>query len=94
VLGLAPADLLDVTHRPLIAVLAMIGAVWSLDTMLLPNAEAIGSLLHLAAATLTGAVVYVSTLLATWMLAGRPDGAERHALNALSPKARRPLATG
>ena len=93
-LGLAPTDLLDVTHRPLIAALVMTGAVWSVDAMLLPSPEAIGSLLHLTAATLTGAAVYVSTLLAVWILAGRPDGAERHALSALSPKARRPLPTG
>jgi len=59
--------------------------------MLLPGPEAIGALLHLTAAALTGAAVYVSTLLATWMLAGRPSGAERHALNALYlPRCGRP----
>jgi O-antigen/teichoic acid export membrane protein len=93
-LGLAPTAFLGVTHRPLIAVLAMMGTVWSLDAMLLPGPEAIGALPHLAAAALTGAAVYVGTLLATWMLAGRPSGAERHALNALSLKAQGPLPTG
>jgi PST family polysaccharide transporter len=93
-LGLAPTDLFGVTHRPVIAVLAMMVAVWSLDAMLLPGPEAIGALLHLTAATLTGAAVYVSTLLAIWTLAGRPSGAERHALDALSVKARSLLPTG
>lgn len=93
-LGLAPTELFGVTYRPVIAVLAMMVAVWSVDAMLLPGPEAIGALLHLTAATLTGAAVYVSTLLATWTLAGRPSGAERHALNALSLKARRLFPTG
>lgn len=93
-LGLAPTDLFGVTHRPVIAVLAMMGAVWSVDAMLLPGFEAIGALLHLTVATLTGAAVYVSTLLATWTLVGCPGGAERQALDALSLRTRRLRPTG
>ena len=94
VLGLAPTALLRVTHRPVIAAVCMMAAVWGSDAMLLPGPEAIGALLHLLAATLAGVTVYTGTLLAIWSLAGRPSGAERHALDALLLRARRLRPTG
>jgi lipopolysaccharide exporter len=83
-LGVAPTALFRVAHRPVIAVLAMMVVVWVLDASLLPGPEAIVAPIHLITATVTGAAVYVGTLAALWTLAGRPSGAERHALDALA----------
>ena len=57
--------------RPVIAAAAMVVAVESMTRMM-----AGPSLLRLLALTVVGCIVYFATLLALWVAAGRPDGAE------------------
>jgi len=75
--GLRLTDLLRNNWRSAIATAVMAGAVVFLKRAL--GTEA--TFLHLFAQIATGAVVYAAALLAAWLMAGRPRGAESVILN-------------
>lgn len=95
-LALQRGDQWRVCYRPLLAAVAMSASVLGLHA-LLPVGETIGlGLLRVAGSGLVGATVYGAVLAAAWVVVGRPDGAERHALGFLAdvlPRARRASAT-
>ena len=62
--------------RPTLAVIAMYGAVYYLDAMLVGQP----SLLRLLADSLAGALVYAAVVLLCWRAAGAPEGAEQFVL--------------
>jgi lipopolysaccharide exporter len=77
--------MMAVTWRPFIAAAVMGGAVAAVNH-LYPLSEVQGAALlaQMLATCLFGAVVYVIAVLVVWWLAGKPPGAETHALGALS----------
>jgi O-antigen/teichoic acid export membrane protein len=84
VAGLPPLALTRSLGRPLLATLAMAGAVLSLQAAL-PEIP----FLRLALCVAAGAASFVAALLALWVLAGRPDAVERDALAWITAKLRR-----
>jgi O-antigen/teichoic acid export membrane protein len=62
--------------RPTLAVVAMYGAVYYLDALLVGQP----SLLRLLVDSLAGALVYAAVVLVTWRAAGCPEGAEQFVL--------------
>lgn len=85
-LGLRVRDVLGVAWRPVLSTAAMVLAM-RLAQM---NAAWGTGMVHDAGAVLgalgAGAVVYVAVLLGAWVLAGKPDGAERIILERISAK--------
>lgn len=78
-LGFRFASLLGVFWRPLLAGIVMVVAVRVLHATSLEE-----PLLTLALDVLIGAVVFLSILVALWRLSGRPDGAEKMAIDVVS----------
>jgi lipopolysaccharide exporter len=76
-LHVSPFALLSTTVRPLVASVLMGAAVYTLESMHfgLPPDTVAPVLLLLG--VLAGIAVYVPLLALLWLLAGRPDGAER-----------------
>jgi O-antigen/teichoic acid export membrane protein len=77
--------ILAVAIRPGIATLAMVAALWRLNLAWTPSPLAGPAYLSadLAIRCAIGALVYGVVLLAAWLAAGRPDGAERFILEIL-----------
>jgi len=69
-------DVLGVCWRPVTACVIMYGAVRAFLSFLGAPPEFVQSLVALLAASALGALVYVVTVLALWLLAGRPPGQE------------------
>jgi lipopolysaccharide exporter len=76
-LGIAVARFLAVVWRPLVAALAMAGAVWLLRSNAAPANDLPGHASSLARSALLGSSVYIACVITLWTLAGRVDGAER-----------------
>lgn len=76
-LRMSPSKLVPVLWRPLIAALIMATILLVIFPHSAVRPSSLGSLLAMIAAILLGAAVYALTLGATWLAAGRPDGAER-----------------
>jgi lipopolysaccharide exporter len=80
--GVSPRQLLGCVVRPAIATLAMTGVLWQLGMAWTPSstADAFGVSMDAAARSVIGALCYGTVLLAVWLGAGCPDGAERFTL--------------
>lgn len=79
-LGIAPMEVLSVLLRPALSAVVMLAAVRYLmpaEPASLPTATGVGALIALVG---LGALVYTVMLVLLWLLAGRPDGAERWVL--------------
>lgn len=83
ILGYGFAELWAVLWRSLIAAAVMCGVVLALRDMLPPQSGLLDAALTLAVLAACGAVTHVGTQALTWMLAGRPAGAERQLLGLL-----------
>jgi len=94
VLRLRLRRLLVPAWRPLLAVALMIAAVLEVRLNWAAPERFQDWLLLLLASVAAGAVTYIGTVAALWFLAGRPDGAERHLLDALETLAQRYRARG
>lgn len=81
-LQIRPGDQWRGCYRPTIAAAIMFVVVTGLQSIL-PPGDAIAIVgLRLLASVVVGAVTYGAALWALWLGVGRPDGAERHALDA------------
>lgn len=82
-LGLTLREYVRATGRAIVASLAMYGVVtWACARLVAdrPPASSLQALGPLVLAVVLGAVVYVGLVLAMWLAAGRPDGAEASVL--------------
>lgn len=77
--------------RPLAAAGAMYGVVYWLIALEPPKSDLLPLALQLAQAVLIGATIYVSLVLALWVVCGKPAGAERMALERGLPMIQRVL---
>jgi lipopolysaccharide exporter len=79
-------QLVNCTVRPATATVAMVAVLWLMDMAWVPSdARNIYDLVKdTGTRCALGAACYGSVLLGIWLAAGRPDGAERYALNMLS----------
>ena len=84
-LRIAPALFLGAIWRPVVAGGAMAYVLWQAGLGWVASDDAVS----LIAAIALGAVVYACVLLGTWLLSGRPAGAERDCLNAAAGMFRR-----
>jgi O-antigen/teichoic acid export membrane protein len=82
-LGLPADRLWKPCWRPLAAAVVMALAVLELSHAWPSTSDSLGWSALLAAEVGLGAVVYPTAILGLWLLAGRPDGAERHGLDAI-----------
>jgi len=80
-LNLHIPDFLRVVNRPLLGSLAMYLTVRALVSNYLADVEGVYSLLALLLAVLAGASSYAFFVGLLWVASGRPDGAEKAALN-------------
>jgi O-antigen/teichoic acid export membrane protein len=88
-LNITPMDMFAVAYRPIVATLAMMAVVWSAGAAAMSLRVETGSFVHLVSASLLGALVYASSVLALWALADRPPGAESQIFALLSQTANR-----
>jgi hypothetical protein len=81
-LAVSPGRLIAECWRPPLACLVMIGTMSALGLAWTPTAASDigGYALDLSVRAACGAAVYAVAIGLCWMLAGRPDGAERHLL--------------
>jgi lipopolysaccharide exporter len=79
-LKLSLASFVIAVWRPIVASAAMYGAVAWLVVSLGTTGPVAGQILRLGAAVAAGATIYVVCLLALWVLAGKPQGAEAFVL--------------
>jgi O-antigen/teichoic acid export membrane protein len=84
-IGVTPSRLFACVVRPMIATAAMVIGLWSLNMAWTPGSAAdAGSLvLDAGSRAAIGSALYVIVLGLTWVIAGRPEGAEHHALAAI-----------
>jgi O-antigen/teichoic acid export membrane protein len=94
VLRLRLRRLLVPAWRPLLAVALMIAVVLEVRLNWAAPERFQDWLILLLASVAAGAVTYIGTVTVLWFLAGRPDGAERHLLDALETLAQRYRARG
>ena len=78
-------ELLEASWRPIVATLVMAAAVLALAPLLPGDASLSAAFVRLAVESLAGLVSYVLALWSLWSLAGRPAGAEAHALSFARP---------
>lgn len=78
-------DVIEVCWRPVVACAVMYGAVHILLASLEPMTDFMQSLGALLAACTLGVLIYVAAVLALWLLAGRPQGAESSLIIRLKP---------
>jgi O-antigen/teichoic acid export membrane protein len=88
-LGIAPRRFVAALWRPVLATIAMGVAVELARRIAVATPTTLHQVLRVAALIGVGAVTYVGCGLAVWRLAGRPDGAERRALELLGIRQRR-----
>jgi O-antigen/teichoic acid export membrane protein len=87
-LTLRLSELMRVFWRPLVAIGAMTAIVLSLEAQWPEPSELTFQALRLGLVISAGAGAYSVTVLVLWLLAGRPDGAERLAMKKLWPMVR------
>ena len=75
--------------RPFIATLLMVAAVWGVKLALATPQQTLAYLGALVLCLCVGVAVYVVVLYQLWVMAGRPDGPERHCLEQIRPRLRR-----
>ena len=78
-------ELLEASWRPIVATLVMGATVLGLVPLLPGGASLSAAIVRLAGESLAGLASYVLALWSLWSLAGRPAGAEAHALNFARP---------
>ncbi len=83
-LAMSRAELWRVAFRPAVAAAIMVVVTFAFLASV-PDAHTFASsLMRLAGASAIGALAYALALLSSWQVAGRPDGPERHLLDALA----------
>lgn len=82
--GILYRQVLNVLWRPIIGSLIMVAAI-TLTPLLTTNIY-----LELIQKIIIGAIIYISFILLTWQLSGRPDGIEATLLDRLRPTTNRP----
>src|SRR5690606_20704393 len=87
-LGLSSLALLKTFWRPLVGIVVMAVAVERLSADWTVAAELADQALRLTGAVGLGATTYAGVVLLLWLLAGRPEGAERIVLDHLWPMIR------
>jgi len=87
-LGLSSLALLKTFWRPLVGIVVMAVAVQRLSADWTVAAELADQALRLTGAVGLGATTYAGVVLLLWLLAGRPEGAERIVLDHLWPMIR------
>jgi lipopolysaccharide exporter len=77
--------------RPIVASAAMVAVLWSLDMAWTPSSGAafLDFGLDAGRRSMIGAVCYAIVLAGIWLIAGRPDGAERYVLTTVGNMGRR-----
>lgn len=83
-IGLSGRELGRYFARPVIASAIMVLAVLALQDLMPEGRSFASSLLRLVAGIATGGLAYLLSLLMLWRIAGKPGGAERHALDSIA----------
>jgi O-antigen/teichoic acid export membrane protein len=78
-------ELFDASWRPAVATLVMAAVVLAMAPLLPGNGSFAGAILRLVVEAVVGLGTYVAALGLLWSLAGRPAGAESHALEFVRP---------